>query len=172
MGSAGISYWRSQYPDLSDSDDYALAERLSIESYTGKSIIVRYKSSPNGPFDTLGRADSMEELHSYFESSYCYQTEIYYIPPFTILSGIPETLRVTTDAPDGSPVSQLKAWRMEEQKRRQAEETRRKAENERRAGIQATRKSSGQCIMCGLRLSILQKLFGKDRHGGCTSFKE
>ena len=62
--------------------------------------------------------------------------------------------------------------RAEEQKRRQAEEARRKAEDERRASVQAGRKSSGLCVMCGRRLSIVQKLFGKDRHGGCTSFKE
>jgi len=62
--------------------------------------------------------------------------------------------------------------RAEEQERRRVEEARRKAEDERRASIQATRKSSGQCIMCGQRLNFVQKLFGKDRHGGCTSFKE
>jgi hypothetical protein len=62
--------------------------------------------------------------------------------------------------------------REEEQKRRQAEEARRKTEDKRRASVQAGRKSSGLCVMCGHRLSFVQKLFGKDRHGGCTSFKE
>lgn len=56
----------------------------------------------------------------------------------------------------------------EEEKRRQAQ----KAEDERRSRVQATRKSSGQCIMCGHRLNFLQKLFGKDRHAECKSFKE
>jgi hypothetical protein len=109
MGSAEISYWRSQYPDLSGSDDYALAERLSIESYTSNSAIVRFKSSPDGPYDSLGRADSVEELLSYFQSPYCYDTEIYYLPQDTDLSRIPKTLRVTKDGPEGSPVSRLKA---------------------------------------------------------------
>jgi hypothetical protein len=62
--------------------------------------------------------------------------------------------------------------RAEEQKRREAEEARRKAEDERRASVQATRKSSGHCIMCGQPLNFVQKLFVKDRHAGCTSFKE
>jgi hypothetical protein len=60
----------------------------------------------------------------------------------------------------------------EEEKRCQAKEAKRKAEDERRANVQAVRKSSGQCIMCGERLNFVQKLFGKDRHGGCKSFKE
>jgi outer membrane protein assembly factor BamB len=62
--------------------------------------------------------------------------------------------------------------RVEEERRRQEEEARRRAEEERRAAVQATRKSSGQCIMCGERLSFMQKLLGKDRHGACRSFKE
>lgn len=62
--------------------------------------------------------------------------------------------------------------REEEQKRRQAEEARRQVEDKRRAGVQAARKSSGHCIMCGQRLNVVQKLFGKDKHGGCTSFTE
>ena len=62
--------------------------------------------------------------------------------------------------------------RAEEQKRREAEEARRKAEDERRASVQATPKSTGHCIMCGQPLNFVQKLFGKDRHAGCASFKE
>jgi len=62
--------------------------------------------------------------------------------------------------------------RAEEQKRRQAEEARRKAEDERRARVQAARKSSGQCMMCGQSLGFVLRLLGKDRHGRCTSFKE
>jgi ribosomal protein S14 len=37
---------------------------------------------------------------------------------------------------------------------------------------QEKRRQSGQCIVCGQRLTFVQKLFGKDRHDGCKSFKE
>lgn len=60
----------------------------------------------------------------------------------------------------------------EEQRRRQAKDARRKAENERRTSVQATRNHLGQCTMCGRRLTFVQKLFGKDKHGGCRWFKE
>jgi HEAT repeat protein len=63
--------------------------------------------------------------------------------------------------------------RRQEEEKRLAEETRRRqAEEQRHVSVQATRKSSGQCIMCGQPLNLVQKLLGKDRHGGCISFKE
>ena len=64
-----------------------------------------------------------------------------------------------------------KKRRAVEEKRRQVEEASRKEENDlKRARVQAARKSEGQCIMCGQRLNFVQRLFGKDKHGGCTSF--
>ena len=65
-----------------------------------------------------------------------------------------------------------KRKREQEEARRREEEARRKAENERRSGVQATRRSSGQCIMCGQSLSFVQKLFRNEKHGGCQLFKE
>jgi HEAT repeat protein len=69
------------------------------------------------------------------------------------------------------PSYPLKRQEEEKEKLRQAEEAKRKKEAERRASLQAKRKSTGQCINCGERMNFVQKLFGKDRHGGCTSFK-
>jgi len=57
-------------------------------------------------------------------------------------------------------------------KRRQEMEARLKAEEASRARAQGARRRSGQCAMCGKPLSFLQKLLGKDRHGGCATFTE
>jgi len=62
--------------------------------------------------------------------------------------------------------------RKAEEKRRKEEEARQKAEDERRASVQATRKLSGKCTMCGQRLGFFLKIVGKDRHGGCMTFRE
>jgi hypothetical protein len=56
----------------------------------------------------------------------------------------------------------------EEKKRRAEEDQRRQAQDERRA----RRQSLGLCINCGGRMNFVQKLFGKDKHGGCTAFKD
>jgi len=39
------------------------------------------------------------------------------------------------------------------------------------ASVKTSRKASGLCVMCGNRLTFVQKLLGRDRHAGCTSFK-
>jgi len=67
--------------------------------------------------------------------------------------------------------------RAQEQEKRSAEEAkrredRRKSEEQRRAKVQEQRKSLGQCVMCGNSLGFFLRLFGKDRHGKCTEFRE
>lgn len=60
--------------------------------------------------------------------------------------------------------------RQEQEKRREEEAARKQAEEQLRAKIQAQRKGASQCVMCGRPLNFLQKLLGKERHGGCSSF--
>jgi ankyrin repeat protein len=38
--------------------------------------------------------------------------------------------------------------------------------------LQATRRSSGQCIMCGRKLNVVQRWLGKYKHTECKSFME
>ena len=56
--------------------------------------------------------------------------------------------------------------KMEEEKRMHAQ----KAEDERRSKIQAMRKSSRQCVMCGQNLGFFSKLLLEDRHEKCKTF--
>ncbi len=46
------------------------------------------------------------------------------------------------------------------------------AEQQRRCRVQAMRKISRQCVMCGHPLNFINRLFAKDRHLGCRTFKE
>jgi hypothetical protein len=99
---------------------------------------------------------------------------------------IPET--ILRKAKQLSPVSEdrliklRQEWERQqkkEEKRRQAEQVReekrqqaQKKEDERRSKVQAMRRSSGKCVMCGQKLGFFLKLLGKDRHGKCTVFSE
>ena len=47
----------------------------------------------------------------------------------------------------------------------------REKEDEQRRRVQAIRKSSGLCIMCGKKLGFLLRIFGKDCHRDCTLYK-
>lgn len=59
--------------------------------------------------------------------------------------------------------------REDEKKRRRAEKARQEEESKRLA-IQRKRKSQGECILCGERLGLIDRLFKKERHGRCKTF--
>ena len=130
MGSTSISWWRKEYPGLSDRQ---LAERIHSRNPDGSAVIVRYKSYTDGEYDQFGTTNGPDQLLSYFLSTSCHDTEIVYVDP-----------RVPPDM-------------IGEVKRRVVEERRR---------------SLGQCVMCGQRLSFFHKLLKKDRHLTCHTFKE
>jgi hypothetical protein len=52
------------------------------------------------------------------------------------------------------------------------EEKRRADEAERRAGIQVQRREDRLCTLCGKPLGVVDKLFGKENHPGCSLFQE
>lgn len=49
---------------------------------------------------------------------------------------------------------------------------REQAERERQQEIQAKRRASGCCIMCGYPLGLVRRIFGKARHQVCVKFSE
>jgi len=57
-----------------------------------------------------------------------------------------------------------------EAKQRREENIRKYVEEERRK-VQASRKSSGLCVMCGKPFGFFGQLVGADRHSKCTEFK-
>ncbi len=65
-----------------------------------------------------------------------------------------------------------KKRREEEESLRREQEKKRHVEEERQSAIQAKRKSSGQCIMCGKPLGFFEKISGKQQHSNCTAFSE
>ena len=70
---------------------------------------------------------------------------------------------------DDEVVAMLRAARA-----RKAEEelAKNRAADELKKNLQAARRSSGQCVMCGRRLNVVQRLLGKDKHTECKSFRE
>jgi hypothetical protein len=58
----------------------------------------------------------------------------------------------------------------EEQERRQTEEeANRRAEDAERTKLESQRRSLQQCVVCGLGLSVLDRMRGRDRHGACEA---
>jgi hypothetical protein len=58
----------------------------------------------------------------------------------------------------------------EERERRQTEEeAKRQAEDAERTKLESQRRSLQQCVVCGLGLSVLDRMRGRDRHGACEA---
>ena len=78
MGSRSISSWRRQWPDQTRGKTGAqvAAEMGRKEGY---GVVLRYKSSPGGDYDTFGTCHNESMVAGYFSSEYCHDTEVLYV---------------------------------------------------------------------------------------------
>ncbi len=59
---------------------------------------------------------------------------------------------------------------LEERERRRETEAQMRQENERKSEIQRGRRTRGECIMCGMRLGTLDRVFRRPKHRLCSVF--
>ncbi len=59
----------------------------------------------------------------------------------------------------------------EDQRRHEREEAEKRTEEERQRPILQQRREKSECIMCGQRLGLLDRIRGRDRHSNCVFFR-